>query len=142
MAAPRRSPVEAVLTGVVATLQGAAGLTALVSTRVFTHVPQATPYPYVAVTSPTDVRRDTFGRKGAEVIVDVKAVSQAEGDREAARVIDQCIRALDFTLPTVSAHQILGLAWDGSERFEEVVNGIRTKHHVATFRAWAEQSTT
>lgn len=141
--AARRSPIEAVLTGIVTTLKNSTGVTGLVSTRVYNNVPQTQdggPYPYLVVTSPTDRREDTMGRFGASVLVDVKAVSQYQGDKEAAQILDHCRRALNFVQPTVSGHAILGMTWENGDRFLEVVNGIPTRHHVDTFRVWTEQS--
>lgn len=136
----RRSPVEAVLTAIVTTLQNSTGVTGLVSTRVYNHVPQATVFPYVEVTSPTDRRADTMGRFGSSVLVDVKAISQGLGDQEATRITDQCVRALNFATLNTTGHTALGITWDSNERFREVVNGVVTRHHVATFRVWTEQS--
>ncbi len=141
----RRSSVEAVLTAIVTTLKATAGVTALTATgagSIFNNVPQNTSYPYVEVTSPTDRREDTCGRFGSSVLVDVKVISQAQGDQEAARLLDQCVRALDFQRPTLSAHATLGLAFESSDRFRDVVNAIVTRYHVATFRVWTEQSST
>ena len=136
----RRSSIDAVLAGIVTTLKNSTGVTGTVSTRVYTNVPQDTPYPYLVVTSPTDRREDTMGRFGSSVLVDVKAVSQYAGDKEAAQLTDQCIRALDFVNPSLSGHSAIGVTWEGSDRFQEVVNGIPTRHHVASFRVWTEQS--
>ena len=140
MAGVRRSPVEAVLTGIVTALRASTGVSALATGGIYNNVPQDTGYPYLVVTSPTDRRMDTMGRFGASVIVDLKAVSQYQGDREAAQILDHCQRALNFQPPSTTGHQILGVTWDSSDRYQEVVNGIPTRTHVATFRAWTEQS--
>lgn len=137
----RRSPDEAVLTAVVTTLRAAAGLTALV-TGVYNNVPQNTVYPYVEVTAPTAGRQDTMGRYGAATLVDVKAISQGFGDLDGVRIRDQVIRALDLQEPSAVAHTILGIAWDGNAKYDEVIGGVRTRYHVATFRVWSEQSST
>ena len=134
----RRSPVEAVLTATVAALKASTGLTPLV-TGVFNDVPQGTAYPYVVVTAPTNRRQDTWGCLGSAALIDVKAVSQYRGDREAERILDQCIRTLNFEELSMSGHRMLGLAWDSSDRFQDVVNGVPTRYHVATLRAWTEQ---
>lgn len=139
---PRRSPEEAVVTAIVAALKASTGVTGLVSTRVFNNVPQDTPYPYVVVTAPLVRRADTFGCLGGTTLVDVQAVSQERGDQEGMRILDQCIRTLNFTEPPTTGHTVLGIAWDQTERYQEVVNGIPTRHHVATLRAWTEQTTT
>lgn len=139
----RRSPLEFVLTAIVTTLRASAGLTTLIgsSTAIYNNVEQGAAYPCVVVSSPTDRRLDTFGRFGAETLIDVKAISQYPGDREAARIIDQAKQALDFQALATTQHTTLGIAWDSGERFAEVVNGIVTRHHVASFRVWTEQST-
>lgn len=138
----RRSPVETVLTSVVTTLRGSTGLTALVSsTGVYNHVEQGATYPYIVVTSPTDRRMDTVGQLGAEVLVNVQVVSQARGDKEASQILDQGIRALNFTALPTTGHQAFGCAWETSERYSEVVNGVQTRYHVGTFRVWTGQST-
>ncbi len=138
----RRSPDEAVLSAIVTTLKASSGVTALVSTRIYNNVPQDTTYPYVVVTLPTTRRQDTWGRAGALGIVDFRVVSQTAGDQEGIRVLDQINRVLDQTKPNLSGHSTLGLAWDQTERYSEVVNGIQTRHHVASCRAWTEQSST
>lgn len=137
---PRRNPDEAVIGAVVSALLASTGVTGLVSTRVYNNVPQNTSYPLVRVTLPTTRRLDTWGRFGAEATVDVDVVSQAFGDLEGTRIIDQCVQTLDFTKPTLTGHASLGLAYDETARFAEMVNGVQTRHHVASFRYWTEQS--
>jgi hypothetical protein len=136
----RRSSVDATLAAIVLALKSSTGVTGLATGGIFNNVPQNTPYPYVVVTSPTDRREDTCGRFGSVLLVDVKAVSQYDGDKEAAGILDQCIQALNFQKPAASGHTVLGMTWENSERFQEVVNGIPTRHHVATLRVWTEQS--
>lgn len=138
----RRSPITAVLTGVVSTLRADSGVLALVgsSTGVYNNVEEKAAYPYLVVMSPTDRPVDTMGRFGVETLVDVKAVSQYPGDKEAADLVNAAIAAVHFTRPTVSGHTVLGTAYENGERFQETVNGIITRHHVATFRVWTEQS--
>jgi len=137
----RESPVEAILTAIVTTLDATSAVTTLATGGIYNNVPQGTAYPYVEVTSPSDRREDTFGKFGAASLVDVKAVSQYFGDKEASQILDACITALDLTTPTLSGHATLGLAWESNDRFREVVNGIVTRHHVATYRVWTEQAT-
>ena len=140
--ATRRSPLTAVLTGVVGTLRASTGLTALIgsTTAVYNNVDPGAVFPYVVVMSPTDVPQDTMGRFGVSSLVDVKAVSQYPGDKEAADIVNQCVQALHFQRPTITGHTMLGMNYETGERFQEVINGIVTRHHVATFRVWTEQS--
>lgn len=133
--------MAAVIGAVVARLQASTAVTGLATGGIYNNVPQGTPYPYVEVTSPTDRRQDTFGRFGSETLIDVKTVSQAHGDQEALAITEQCIGALDFQLPATTGHSALGVAFESGDRFREVVNGVVTRHHVATFRVWTEQST-
>jgi hypothetical protein len=138
----RRSPITAVITGVVSTLRADSAVTALVgsSTGVYNNVEANASYPYLVISSPTDRPVDTYGRFGVESLVDVKAVSQYPGDKEAADIINAAMSALHFVRPTMSGHTVLGTAFESGERFQETINGIVTRHHVATFRVWTEQS--
>lgn len=138
----RRSPITAVLTGVVSTLRADLTVIAAIgsTTSVYNNVEPKAAFPYLVVTSPTDRPVDTMGRFGVSTLVDVKAVSQAPSDKEAADLIDLTIQALHFQRPTIAGHTVLGTALENGERFQEVVNGIVTRHHVATMRIWTEQS--
>lgn len=137
----RRSPITAVLTGVVNTLRSDTGVTGLVgSTGVYNNVEPNAAFPYLVIMSPTDRPVDTMGRFGVETLVDVKAVSQYAGDKEAADIVNAAISALHFVRPTVSGHTVLGTAYENGDRFQEVINGVITRHHVAMFRVWTEQS--
>ena len=137
---PRRSPDAVVIGGVVNTLLASTGVTGSVSTRIYNHMDQNTAYPCIKVTLPMTHRYDTLGRFGAWATVDVDVISQNFGDLEGAQILDQVVRALDFQRPTLSGHTSLGLAFDETNRFSESINGIVTRHHVASFRYWTEQS--
>jgi hypothetical protein len=138
----RRSSVSAVLSGIVTALRADSDVVAAVgsSTAIYNNVAQGATFPYIAVTSPTDRPQDTMGRFGVDALVDVKAVSQYAGDKEAADIINECILALHFQAPTIAGHTVLGINFENGERYQEVVNGLVTRHHVATFRVWTEQS--
>lgn len=137
---PRRSPDEAVIGAIVTALLASTGVTGLVSTRVFNNIDQNTAYPVIKVTMPTTRRQDTLGRFGAKALVDIDVISQAFGDLEGIRIMDQVNRTLDFTKPTLSGHGSLGLSYDETTRYSEVVNNVVTRHHVASFSYWTEQS--
>lgn len=141
MAEQRRSPIRAVLRGFVTTLRASTEVTGRVE-GVYNNVPQGTGYPYIEVSAPTSRRVDTWGILGSEALIDVKVVSQYRGDDEADEIMDYCIRALDLKEPVLTdGHRMLGIAWDSGERFKETVNGVATRYHVGTFRAWSEQTT-
>lgn len=135
----RRSPVEAVISAIVSRLRASTGVTALV-TGIYNDVPQASAYPYVVVSSPLDKRMDTFGQLGGETMIDVQAISQAHGDQEGVRILDQVGRALDLQPLSTTQHTTFGVAWDQNERYSNVVNGIQTRYHVSTYRVWTGQS--
>ena len=137
----RRALTEPVLTAIIATLKGTSAVTTLATGGVWNHVPEGTAYPYVIVRSPAESREDTLGRFGASLVIEVQVVSQASGDLEGARLLDQCIRALNFAaLSLTSPAASLGVTWENSERYAETINGLVTRHHVGLFRAWAEQT--
>jgi hypothetical protein len=137
----RRSPVEAVLTAVVGTLRGSTGLTGLISsTGIYNNVDQGAALPYAVVSSPTDRRMDTIGQLGSEVLVNVLVASQARGDKEAAQILDQAIRALNFSVLPTTQHDTFGCAWENSERYSDTINGVTTRYHVGIFRVWTGQS--
>ena len=137
----RQVPTEAVITAVVSTLNNSTDVTGLATGGVFNNVPQGTAFPYVEVTSPTERRFDTASRFGAEVLVNIKAVSQGRGDQEASRILDRCVRALNFAQLTLTSPQAsLGITWENSERYADVINGVTTRYHVGMFRVWTEQT--
>jgi hypothetical protein len=136
----RRSPIETVIGSVVTVLKASTGVTGLATGGVFNNVPQNTPYPYVEVTSPLDQRVDTFSRRGNEAKVTVKAVTQAPGDQQGARIINACVSALEDAVLATSQHSTLGITWDNGERYKETINGVTTRYHVGEFRVWTEQT--
>lgn len=138
----RRSPIEAVLTSVVSRLTASTGVTGLATNGVHTEVPQGlTGYDYVEVTSPAWSRADTYGRKGAHTLVQVKAVGSGPSKQKAIRILDQCVRAMTGSLPTASQHTVLSAEVEsGGVSYAELVNGVRVHHEVGMFRVWTEQS--
>lgn len=137
----RQSPDEAIATAVVTQLRASTGMTGLVSTRTFTVVPSTETFPRVAVNLPTGRRMDTASRFGAHTLVDVDAMSQGNSERDGLRIRSAAIQALNGqTLSLASPFQMLGLTWETNAESEEVINGLRTFHHIATFRVWTEQT--
>ncbi len=136
----RRDADEAVITFSVNTLKASGGVVALVGDGIYNNVPEGTLPPYVEVKTPTAIRQDTFGRFGQQTLVDVRVVTASPGDLNGFRIRDQCRQALNNVVGTSVGHSILGTAWELNEQLEEMVGGIRTRTHIATFRIWTQQS--
>jgi len=136
-----KDATEAAVTAIVATLRATPAVVALVN-GVYNNVPQGTSYPYVEVRSATGVRKDMFSRPGQETLVDVKALTQTFGDQEGVRIRSQVLQALDLQQPIVAEHVILGMGFETLDNLQEMIAGKLTRHHIATFRVWTEQSST
>lgn len=137
----RQSPDEAIAVALVTQLRSSSGMTALVSTRTYTEVPQTAEPPYVRVQLPTGRRVDTASRYGTHTLVDVVAVSQGESKRTGLRIRNAAIQALNGqALSLTSPHQVLGLTWDTNAETDDVENGVKVFQHIATFRVWTEQT--
>ena len=132
----RRSPDEAILTALIAQLESQT------TSDSYTEVPQGTAAPYVKLTLPTGRRMDTFGRFGASTLVDVDSITAGPSQQAGLRMRAAVLQALDSQEFSLSGHTMLGTAFEGSEYFAEMVQGVKHHHHVATFRVWTEQSTT
>jgi hypothetical protein len=126
----RRSPVEAVLTAIVSTLRASAGVSAIATGGVYNNVPQGTAFPYLEVSCPSDRPVDTCGRFGAELLVDVKAVSQAFGDQEPSRMARPGDPGLE--LSAADAERARDARDDVGER--RPVSGSRERDHHASPR--------
>lgn len=137
--ATRSSPDEALYGAVITQLRATAAVTALATGGAFSEVPPGTSAPYAKVNIATGRRLDTASRFGASTLIDVDAVSQGESQRTGLRLRSAIMAALNGQLLAMSGHSMLALIWDENTHFDEVVNGIKTHHHVATFRAWTEQ---
>jgi len=137
----RQSPDEAIAGALITRLRSSSGVTALVSSRSFTQVSSTEAKPYVKVNFPTGRRVDTASRYGAHTLVDVIAVSDGQSERTGVRVRSAAIQALNAqTLSLTSPHQMLGLTWETNVELDEVINGVTTFQHIATFRVWTEQT--
>jgi hypothetical protein len=137
----RTSPNEAIAGALVTQLRAHAGVTALVAAQSYTDVPQTATPPYVKVTFPTGRRVDTASRYGKHTLVDVIAVSQGDSKRTGVRTRDAVVQALNAQALSLTApHRLLGLTFETDAEMDEIVNGVKTFHHIATFRVWTEQT--
>ena len=138
MASSALSPVSA---GVYTALN-VAGLTALVSTRIYDDVPQAAVFPFVLYdVQERDVRG--FGTGGLpEVDLRVHAYSTYEGPREAQTIIAKVIELLKDQLITVTGYTQCGhIFYDETVLLpNEEINGVKCYEIVALFRVYVEQT--
>ena len=146
MAFPRRHSDQHVLTSIVTVLRASTGVTGIASRGVHVEVPQGTSPPYVKIAGSIASRRaDTQGRFGKQILIDVDSITQGDSQIAGLQLRDAACRALDFVHLTVSlstGQTLLGLAYESDTYYTEIVNAIKTHHHLASFRAWTEQSST
>jgi hypothetical protein len=137
----RQSPNEAIAGALVTQLRAHAGVTALVGAKSYTDVEQAEAPPYVKLSFPTGRRVDTASLYGKHTLVDAIAVTQGNSKRPGVRIRDNVIQALNAQALSLTApHRLLGLTFETDADVDEIVNGVKTFHHIATFRVWTEQT--
>ena len=129
-----------VLGDAVYALLNVAGFTALSTGGVYNDVPQGTALPYTMFGNFIETRWDSMGQPGKQITFDVHVVSQFEGDKEATEIASKAIELLHYQRPTVSGHTCVVIQYEQTVMFEELVNGILTRHHVAMFRALLDQT--
>lgn len=131
----RRAPDVDVLTAVIAGLQS-------VTTASYTEIPQGTTPPYVKITLVTGSRADTYGRFGKTITFDADCVTQGPSQYDGLTLRDGVVQALeDLNGSTgMDGHLGQGLRLEGDQYFAEMVNGLKTHHHVASFWTWTQQS--
>ncbi len=130
----RRAPDQYAFTAIVSRLASAT------TAATYTEVPQGTMPPYVKLTSVAGLRTDTYGRFGKTMTFDLDAVTQGASQVLGLQMRDAAIQALDFQRLSTTGHTMLGLKYNTDTYFPEVVNAVKTHHHVATFECWTEQS--
>jgi len=122
---------------IVARLKASAGLTALVSGRVYDAVPSTPLFPYITVGEGDETSDDVDCVDGFEISLDIDVWSRAVGFPEAKRISDEVRKALktpDLTIPT----NALVYFRHRQTRFLRDPDGL-TSHAVMTFEAFAEQ---
>lgn len=72
-----------------------AGLTAIISTRLYDDVPDNTAYPYVAIGEVTENRSDTFANKGKELTATIHVWSQYRGMKQLTDILTRLDAVLD-----------------------------------------------
>lgn len=124
-------------------LLNVAGMTALVSSRIYDAVPQAPTFPFVfyEVRENRDIRG--FGTGGfPEVQLRVHAFSQYEGMKEAQSIIQKAIELLRDQALSVTGYNHAGLiVYDETVPLsDEVINGVACRELVASFTIWVEEA--
>ncbi len=135
--------MASVLTSIVTQLKASSSVTTLATGGVFNNVPQDTAYPYVVVGAPNETRWDCWGAPGKTLSVQVEAVSNSRGDKEAVGILNACIAALHFQRPTVANHNLAGIVYDEGNSYKdpEMVGGVPIYHATGIFRVQLTQST-
>lgn len=122
---------------IVARLKASAGLTALISGRVYDAVPSNALFPYVTVGEGDETSDDADCIDGFEISLDIDVWSRAVGFPEAKRISDEVRKALkspDLTIPTNALVEFR----HRQTRFLRDPDGL-TSHAVMTFEGFAEQ---
>lgn len=123
-------------------LLNVAGLTALVSTRIYDDVPQAPTFPFVWFEAREQDMRG-MGTVGLPMVeLRVHAFSQYEGTKEAQSIIQKVVELLRDKAVTVSGYTQAGLIfYDETVDLPLVeINGVKCREMVAFFRLFVEES--
>jgi len=120
-----------------------AGMTALVSTRIYDDVPRAPVYPFVwfEVGEPRDARG--FGTGGMpEVAIRVHAFSTYQGEKEAQAIIAKAIELLRDQSLTVTGYEQAGkVFYDETVALkDQELAGVKVQEIVALFRTYLKES--
>jgi hypothetical protein len=111
------------------------GITALATQGVHTHVPQGTKPPYVAVRLVSEVRWDSYGTDGKEVVLAVDVYTAGKGPTLAGQIIDQVITLLAVAPPTlaVAGHTVVSQQYDNGQDAGDEWDGATVIQHYVLF---------
>jgi len=120
-----------------------AGMTALVSSRIYADVPRAVVYPFLwfEVQEPQDVRG--FGTGGMpEVRIRVHAFSTYAGEKECHQIISKAIELLRDQALTVSGYEQAGrVFYDETVPLrDQEIEGVKVQEVVAIFRTYLKEA--
>lgn len=115
MSDPTADPALGLQAAIVALLKGDAGVTALIGTRVYDHVPSESTFPYVSL-GPMQVLGDDIEDcgDGSDVTVQIDAWSITVGYQEVKR-IEAAVRNALRTYPTVTNFQVSVVRFDQAQ---------------------------
>lgn len=131
--------LSAVSVGVYTALN-VAGLTALVSTRIYDELPRNPTYPCVQYTVGATEARGMGTAEMPEIDLRVSVFSVSETGAEAQAIIAKVQDLLKDVALTVSGYQAAGrLVWRDTVRLGTTeVNGVRVNEWVVMFTGWFE----
>lgn len=130
-----------VLVGIYSLLN-VAGLTALVSTRIYDDVPQAPEFPFVWFEARESRDLRGFGTGGLpEIELRVHAFSKYEGTKEAQSIIQKVIQLLrDQSVSVTGYRQAGAIVYDATVDLPlQEINGEKCREMVAMFRLFVEE---
>lgn len=113
-------------------LAGYSGLSSLVGTRVYDHVPQDAAFPFVVIGDDTMIPFDTHSTIGGEHTVQVHTWSRYRGNAETKQIQSQIYNALHRYALTVSGGTMVDCQCEYAETFLDA-DGL-TMHGVTRFR--------
>ena len=131
--------LSAVAVGVYAALN-VAGLTALVSTRIYDDLPRNPTYPCVVFSVDKDERRGLGTAELPELTVRVSTLSTSETGAEAQAIVAKVEGLLADQSLTVASYQMAGkVVWRNSVALGPTeINGVKVNEWVSQFSLWLE----
>ena len=125
---------------VFAALSGDAALQTLIGNpaRVYDHVPQDSPFPYVVVGEATTRPFDTKTEDGMEQTLTIHSWSRYRGFSETKQIMGAIVDALDQQALSVTGHELVLLRFEFSDSFLDE-DGL-TRHGVQRIRALTEEA--
>lgn len=119
-------------------LRGDAALTNLVADRIFDHVPQGTPFPYIVIGEATAESFDTKTEDGQEQTLTIHSWSRHRGLLEAKEIMAAVTDALDQQSLSIAGHDLVLLRFVFARTLRDP-DGL-TRHGVQRFRAITQRS--
>lgn len=112
------------LEAVVAKIKADAGVTALVSSRVYSSVPQVPTFPYLVVRT-VSAPYDGKGLIGSEIVVRISVHSEYDGAKEVGDIVTALHSALHEESLSVSGATFVNLRYDGGGDALREPDGVR-----------------
>lgn len=131
--------MSAVAVGVYTALN-VAGLTALVSTRIYDSVPRNPTYPFVAYAIDKREARGMGTTELPELTLRVSVFSKSETQAEAQAIVAKVEQLLADATLTISGYRMAGkVVWRESfDLGETEINGVKSREWVSQFTVWCE----